>query len=93
LRTWLAIFSVVNKCADGNFRRKLWRAADVVVVIVRNQHVVNFLDTCIVRRGHDSVRIAPVVTRPPGIDQQGIALRCDEQRSLPAFYIYKVDAK
>src|SRR5882724_6517261 len=65
--------------------------SDVVIVIVRNQHKINFLDTGILRSRGNTIRIPPVISRPPRINQQRLPLRRHKQRCLPAFHVHKID--
>ena len=54
-----AIFAVIDECADGNFCSELWSAADVViVVIVGDENVIDFVDSGIVSGGDDTVGVA-----------------------------------
>ncbi len=58
-RAWpqgIAILSPWSmKGADGDFLRQRRRAAGMIVVIMGDQHIIDFLDTELPRRRHDAV--------------------------------------
>ena len=72
--------AVVDECPDGNAGRELGYAAHVIVVKVRDEQVIDAIDTAPrplrlrIRRG--IATLAPTVS---GIDQQGLAGRCDDE--------------
>ena len=70
---------------------KLRYASDMIGVIVRDHHVINFRHVCTFRRGRDSTCIPIVKSWPPGVNQHGCARRRHDQSRLPALDVYEVD--
>ena len=56
-----------------------------------DEHIIDVVEPCRFRRGHDSVGITAVEPGPAGIDQQGLAVWVDDQRSLTALDVDEVD--
>ena len=61
----------------------------MIGVEVSDEQIVDLGDSGIAGGGHDSIRIA----RKPGIDEQRVVLRCDDQGRLPTFHVNEVNLK
>ena len=96
---------LVNMMLDrfGLGSLKSW-AADMITVVVRDQQIVDALDSRIVRRREDALRIArvrgiarhraePAGSREAGVDEHRLPGRRDDERGLPALDIDEVDLK
>jgi hypothetical protein len=86
--------AVVDKRADRNLRGEVHHAADVVVVEVRNQQVIDAGDASRASRREDPIGIPPDDIRTAGaagaravtgIDQQRLPGRRDDEGGLAAF--------
>ncbi len=65
-----AVLAVVQKLAHFDTRHQLGHAAHVIVVIVRDQHMVDALDAGIAHGRKNALGVAAVVAGPTGINQQ-----------------------
>src|ERR1700733_14377283 len=65
----------------------------MVIVIVSEEHVVNFADARAFGRSQNPVRIAAIVVWPAGIDQQGLSSRGDKQCGLATLDVNEVSAQ
>ena len=82
---------MIDKRPHRNLRRELRRAADMVIVIVRDQHKINLLDAGILRGRGDAIRVTPAIPRPSRVDQQRLPFRRNKQRRLPALNVDKIN--
>jgi hypothetical protein len=76
---------------DRHLLRELVDAAHVVHVEVGHQQPVDFLDVGGLGGGQNAVRIAAVVARPAGVDQQRIAGWRHQQGGLPALHVNRIN--
>jgi hypothetical protein len=90
-RSGLAIGAMIEKRPDGDLSRKLGHAADVVRMVVRDQHIVQPRNTGLPGRGNDAVCIAVMVAGPSCIDQERVPTGGNEECRLAALDIDKVD--
>src|SRR5277367_4887658 len=60
----LAILAMIDKGVDGNASYELRDATDMVHVIVRDEHVINFGEAGLLGDSDDAVGIAAIVARP-----------------------------
>ena len=88
-----AVLAVVKELAHLNVRHQFGHAAYVVVVKVRDQHMVDALDAGISHGGQNALGVAAVVAGPTSVDQQRLAGWRYEQRGLAAFNIDGIDAE
>jgi hypothetical protein len=82
---------VIDEGPDGNTRYELRHSAYVVIVIMRKQHIIYPAYARLVGGGYDAVRVAAIVVRPSGIDQQGLAGWSYEERGLAALHVNDVN--
>ncbi len=87
-----AIFAVVDKGVYRNAGDQLRETADVIVVIVGDEHVVDPGEAGSFSDGDDAIGVAAVVAGPTGVDEQGLPVRGDKQRSLPTFDVDEKDS-
>ena len=87
----LRILSVGDEVDDRKAFRQLGDPANMVAMIMRDQQVVDPLQTCLLRRLDDAVGVARLQTRPTRIHQQRLAGGRHDQRTLPTFHINEVD--
>src|SRR6185437_11042507 len=83
----LSIWAVIDEGPDGDTRYELRHSAYVVIVIMREQHVIDPADPRLVGGGYDTVRVAAIVVRPSSIDEQGLAGRSYKERGLAALHV------
>ena len=86
-----AVLAVVQELAHLNLCNQRGHAAYVVVVKMRNQHMIDALDAGIFHGGQYALCVAAVVAGPASVDQQRLARWRDQQRGLAAFYIDGID--
>ena len=65
--------------------------ADVVVMVVGDEDVVDLRNAGGLRGCGDAVGVAGVVAGPAGVDEEGLAGGGDEEGGLAAFYVDEVD--
>src|SRR5260370_17620587 len=90
---WRPIFPMIDKRSHRNLRRQLRRSANMVIVIMRNQHKINLLDARIFRSGGDTVCVAPAISRPPPVDPPLLPPRRDKHPRLPPLPIYQINLR
>ena len=61
---------MIDEGTDLEAVHQLRHTADVIAMIVRDQHVVDLLQTSLVRGAEYAVGIAALVSGPTGVDQQ-----------------------
>ena len=76
--------------AELHARRQLLHAAHVIVVVVRDDEIVERADARLLHGGRDALGIAQRVGRPAGVDQHRLARRRDDERRLAAFDVDEV---
>src|SRR5215469_3934045 len=89
----LTIRSVVDYSAHWNLLQQLRKPSYMIVVIVRNQHVVDLPQPCFLHCRSNTIRIAILVARPSCVNKQRPPRRSNKQRRLSAFHVHKVDLK
>ena len=87
----LAVHAVVNEFSNRHALDQLRQSAHVVVVEMRDEHVVEARDAGVAHGCLDALGVAAIGGGPAGIDQQRCARRRHQQRGLPALYINGVD--
>src|SRR5579859_5901933 len=85
--------AVIDESSDFDAIDQLRHAANVVAMVVRDEHVVDLCQTGLVSSGEDSISIAAFVARPAGINQQRLSRRTYYQRGLAALYVDEIDLK
>src|SRR6516164_784780 len=65
----------------------------MIPVVVGDQNVVDPLQVGQAGRGHDALGIASTKAWPTCVDQQGLARRRHNQRSLPTFNVDEIDVQ
>jgi hypothetical protein len=93
VRVGLDRFSVIDEHADRNPRGDGGGVADVIVVVVRDQQVVQPGQAGLLHRGEHPIDIAIPVSRMPCVDQHRLAGRGDEERRLASFDVDEVDVE
>jgi hypothetical protein len=74
LRGRLHVGPVVDELLDGNPRRELGKAADVIAVVVRRNQVIDLREPGVLDGRHDAVGVADSGgARVPGINQDRLA--------------------
>src|SRR6185369_17243316 len=70
----LHVGSVVDELLDGNPRRELGKAADVIAVVVRRNQMIDLRDPGVLDGRHEAVRVAHIgAARVPGINEDRLA--------------------
>ena len=70
----LHVGPVVDELSDGNPRRELGKAADVIAVVVRRDQMIDLRDPGVLDGRHDAVGVADRGgARVPGIDEDRFA--------------------
>src|SRR5690349_13010405 len=82
---------MVHKCPHLDSVHELRHAANVVAVIVRDEDIVDRLETGCLCPGNDAVGVATIEIRKSSVDQQRFTLRSDDQSSLSAFDVDEID--
>ena len=80
---------MVGECAHRDGLHQQRHTADVVVMIVGDQHEIQLLDVGKLHRPGNALQVP--FHRPAGVDQQRLPGRSDEQRRLSAFYVDEVN--
>ena len=47
----LTVWTMIDKSSNRNLSSQLWNSANVIVVVMRNEEVVDFLESGLLRRG------------------------------------------
>lgn len=84
---FFAVFAVVDEGANGDLLDELSDSADVVVVEVGDEDVVDAGEAEFFRGSSDAVGVAGFVAWPAGVDEERLAERGDEEGGLAAFYV------
>ena len=71
--------------------QELRHSANVVVVIVRDQHVVDLREAGAFGSCDNTVSVTAVVAGPSGVDEQRFSSGSDEECRLAAFNVDEVD--
>ncbi len=93
-RDLLALFDarpVIEEMRDRDPLRQFLHAADVIDVVVREQQVIDLLEPDLRHDRHDPIRVAAAGI--PGIDQQRLAGRRNEQRGFSTLGVDDVDVE
>ena len=82
---------MIDERPHRNLSHQLRYSAGVIDVVVRQQYVVDALDASCFCRGGNTLRVPALGIRPTCVDEQGVLVRRNEQRRLPAFHIDEVN--
>jgi len=83
--------AVVKELVDRDSLDQLGQAADMVVVVVSGEQVVDALDAGVAHGCLNAPCVAAIRGGPACIDEQGLACRTDEQCGLATFHVDGVD--
>ena len=78
---------MVHKSAYLHALCKLRYSADVVAMVVSDQHIVELRNPSSFRRRDDTVSIAAVKARPSGVNEQRLPRRTYDERRLSPLHI------
>jgi hypothetical protein len=82
---------MIYKGADLHAVGELRHSADVVAVVMRDQNVIELLETGSLGSGHDSLGVPAIEARPSGIDQQRLPGRTNYKRRLSSLNVDRVN--
>ena len=63
----------------------------MVAVVVRDQDIVELLESGLVRGGDDAISVPPFVPGPAGVDQQRFSRWAHEERGLATLNVDEVN--
>ena len=86
-----AVGTVVEELADLDALDEFRHAANVIGMVVGDEHMIDVRDAGVFHCRLDAIGVAAVVAGPAGIDEQGRAGRRNEQRGLAAFDVDGID--
>src|SRR5579872_1020508 len=86
----LLVGAVIDKGPDLDAVSELRNSSNVIAVIVRDQNIVQLLQSSLVSRGDNAVRIASFVARPACVDEQRLPRWTHDERGLSALYVDEI---
>src|ERR1700758_3244019 len=82
---------MVDKRTHLDAVHQLGNTANVIAMIVRDQHIIELADAGLMRGSQDPVGVTPLISRPTRIDEQRLSGRTHHQRRLPTFHVDKIN--
>ena len=85
--------TVIDEGPDLDTVRELRDTANVVAVIVRDEHVVQLFEPGLMCRRDNAICIAAFVAWPAGIDEKRLSGWAHDERGLATFYVNEINLK
>jgi hypothetical protein len=87
----LAIWAVIDECADGNTSDQLRNSAHMILVVMREQHIVDLRKSGLPGSRDDAVCVASIIVLPTCIDEKRLSRSRYEKCRLAALDVDEVN--
>ena len=85
---------MVNELLDGNMGREFGKTADMIVVVVSDNQVIDLLDASVLDGGHNASRITNcTVSTVPSINKHRFSGRRDKKDSIAALHVDHINVQ
>ena len=91
-RRGLRVVAMINVLLDRQAPRHFGQPAEMIAMVVRDDHVIDLRDSRVLRRRRNAPGIAHRRRcRVPGINQHRLARRRDKQHGVPALHVHHIN--